>query len=138
MRRLLAVAAVLLLPGLAQAADLTVTLDGVAHPRGGIRVGLYDQPDSFRKEAKATALRTVAAVPGQVSVRFEGLPPGRYAVMAYHDENGDGSLDRFMGMIPTEGYALSNNPDVTGPPSFEECAFDLPEAGRGIGVELRY
>jgi len=58
--------------------------------------------------------------------------------MAYHDENGDGALDRFLGMIPTEGYGLSNNPEVTGPPAFEDSAFALPDGGGAITVTMRY
>ncbi len=122
----------------AQAADLVVTLDGVAHAKGGLRIGLYDKPETFRKEDRSVAVLTAAATPGRASVRFENLAPGRYAVMAYHDEDGDGGLDRFMGMIPTEGYALSNDPEVSGPPAFEECAFELPADGREIVVSLRY
>src|SRR3546814_5617415 len=70
---------------------------------------------------------------------FKDLPPGRYAVLAYHDENGNGELDRRFGMIPTEGYGLSNNPKVMGPPSFEDSAFEVP-AGEPtrVTLEMRY
>lgn len=135
---LLLVASQALSPIGAHAADLVVTLDGIAHAKGGLRVGLYDAPETFRKEDRSVAVLTAAAAPGRASVRFENLAPGRYAVMAYHDEDGDGGLDRFMGMIPTEGYALSNDPEVSGPPAFEECAFELPADGREIVVSLRY
>ncbi|AVM75034.1 hypothetical protein MSR1_25530 [Magnetospirillum gryphiswaldense MSR-1] len=124
--------------GSARAGDLTVILDGVAHDQGGLRVGLYDRAESFRKEDRAVAIRTAAASPGQASIGFGQVPAGRYAIMAYHDEDGDGGLDRFMGMIPTEGYALSNDPEVSGPPAFDECAFDIPAEGRAITLKLRY
>jgi uncharacterized protein (DUF2141 family) len=122
----------------ARAGDLTVILDGVAHDQGGLRVGLYDRAESFRKEDRAVAIRTAAANPGRASIGFGQVPAGRYAIMAYHDEDGDGGLDRFMGMIPTEGYALSNDPEVSGPPAFDECAFDIPAEGRAITLKLRY
>ncbi|CAA7624379.1 DUF2141 domain-containing protein [Magnetospirillum sp. UT-4] len=122
----------------AAAADLTAILEGLAHDRGGVRVGLYDRAETFRKEDKAVALREAPAAAGRVTVRFEGLPAGRYAIMAYHDEDGDGGLDRFMGMIPTEGYALSNDPEVSGPPAFADSAFDLPDAGGEVVMTVRY
>lgn len=120
------------------AGDLTVTLVGIAHDKGGIRVGLYDRADTFRKEDKAVAVLAGPAVPGRSTVVFADVAAGRYAVMAYHDEDGDGGLDRFMGMIPTEGYALSNDPEVSGPPAFDECAFDVPPEGRVLTVTVKY
>ncbi|HYH22664.1 MAG TPA: DUF2141 domain-containing protein [Azospirillum sp.] len=120
------------------AADLSVRLDGVHSASGSVRVMLFDRAEGFRKEEKSLAIRQAAASPGTVAVTFEGLAPGRYAVMAYHDENGDGALDRFLGMIPTEGYGLSNNPEVTGPPAFEDSAFALPDGGGAITVTMRY
>jgi len=122
----------------AMAGDLIVTLEGIAHDKGGIRVGLYDRSETFRKEDRAFALKDGPALPGRVSITFADVPAGRYAVMAYHDEDGNGRLDRFLGMIPTEGYALSNNPEVSGPPAFDECAFDIPAEGRTIVVNVKY
>jgi uncharacterized protein (DUF2141 family) len=48
-------------------------------------------------------------------------------------------MDRRFGMIPTEGYGLSNNPKVMGPPSFEDSAFDMT-AGEPtrITLQMRY
>lgn len=144
--RLLAAALGLLLSGLAQAqaqpqpqtGSLSVTLTQVRDARGQLRVGLYQDPKTFRKEAQAFAVQQVPAAPGAVQVRFTNLPPGRYAIMAYHDENGDGELNRRLGMFPTEGYGLSNNPKVMGPPQFEDSAFQVPAAGQAVSIEIRY
>lgn len=144
--RLLAAALGLLLSGLAQAqvqpqtqtGSLSVTLTQVRDARGQLRVGLYQDPKTFRKEALAFAVQQVPATPGTVQVRFTNLPPGRYAIMAYHDENGDGELNRRLGMFPTEGYGLSNNPKVMGPPQFEDSAFQVPAAGQAVSIEIRY
>lgn len=144
--RLLAAALGLLLSGLAQAqaqpqpqtGSLSVTLTQVRDARGQLRVGLYQDPKTFRKEAQAFAVQQVPATPGTVQVRFTNLPPGRYAIMAYHDENADGELNRRLGMFPTEGYGLSNNPKVMGPPQFEDSAFQVPAAGQAVSIEIRY
>src|SRR5690606_17479909 len=69
---------------LAQESTLQVSLAGIQHDRGSIRVGLYSDPKTFRKEAQAVAIQQVAAAPGNVTVNFTALPPGRYAIMAYH------------------------------------------------------
>lgn len=123
---------------LAQDGTLNVSLTGIQHERGSIRVGLYSDTKTFRKEAQAVAVRQVAAKPGSVQVSFAGLPPGPYAIMAYHDEDGNGELNRRFGMFPTEGYGLSNNPAVTGPPAFEDSAFEVGDATTQISVDIRY
>lgn len=139
-RRAIATALVLgaLSPTAALAADLTVRLTGVRSGDGNMRMALFNQADGFRKEDRALAVLQIPAAPGAVTATFPGLAPGRYAIMAYHDENADGAMNRMFGMIPTEGYGLSNNPEVFGPPAFEPSAFDLPAAGTGIAIEIRY
>ena len=47
-------------------------------------------------------------------------------------------MNRRLGMFPTEGYGLSNNPVVLGPPSFADSAFDVGTDAQAINVELRY
>lgn len=73
-----------------------------------------------------------------VSVRFDGVPPGRYAVMAYHDANDNKKLDLRFGMFPKEGWGLSNNPKVMGPPSFDASAFVVTEPGTQSAIEMHY
>ncbi|WP_240794525.1 DUF2141 domain-containing protein [Azoarcus sp. DD4] len=120
------------------AQPLEVSLAGVQHARGSVRVGLYADPKTFRKEAQAYAVEQVPAAAGTVTVRFTEVPPGRYAIMAYHDEDGNGELNRRLGMFPTEGYGLSNNPSVIGPPAFDDSAFDVGEGAQSVGIEMRY
>lgn len=108
----------------AEGGQLLVEISGVRDSVGTLRVSLYNEPDSFRKEEHAFIQITQPAKAGNASLIFRDVPPGRYAVMAYHDENDDGKLNLRFGMFPTEGYALSNNPKVVGPPRFSDSAFD--------------
>jgi len=133
-----ALAGMVCLPGWAADDTLVVTLAGVQHAKGQVRVSLYSDPKTFRKEDKAQAIQTVAPVVSETVVRFEKLPPGRYAIMAYHDEDGNGELNRRFGMFPTEGYGLSNNPTVVGPPKFEASAFDVPAREGRVRIEIVY
>ena len=123
----------------AHAADIEVVVRGVKHDQGAVKAALYSDPATFRKEDKALAVQGQPAQVGEMVFTFAGVAPGRYAVVVYHDENGNGKMDRFLGMIPTEGYGLSNNPEVSGPPQFEPSAFDAQdgEAARSI-IDLRY
>lgn len=139
--RLFLLGSLALVPPCALATDdatLTVTLKNVRDAGGAVRAGLYREPATFRKEEKAVEVAQVPAAPGEVTLRFAGLSPGRYAIMAYHDENGDGTLNRRFGMFPTEGYGLSNNPQVSGPPAFDDSAFEVAAPATAVAIELRY
>lgn len=133
--------AALALPALARptlAADLEVVVHEVRAGEGQVKLMLFEREEGFRKEDKARQVLSLSAAAGTVAGRFTDLPPGRYAVIAYHDENGDGKLNLRFGMFPKEGYGLSNNPKLSGPPKFADAALDLPGAGRRIDIRLDY
>lgn len=125
-----------LLAGPVAAADLTVEVAGVAGESGQVRVDLYADAETFREPEQALHRDAVPAREGTGTFAFEDLEPGRYAVIAYHDEDGDGGMDRFLGMIPTEPWGLSNNIEVSGPPAFVDAAFDLPASGTVVTIRL--
>lgn len=122
----------------AQAADLKVVVHGVRGAEGQIKLMLFDKAEGFRKEASSREVLAVPAKAGSMEAVFNNLPSGRYAVIAYHDENNNSMLDLRLGMFPKEGYGLSNNPKVMGPPSFKDSAFILPEPGQQVEIHLDY
>lgn len=125
----------LCLPG-AEAATLTVTLDGNKPGGGPLTVLLFDRAEGFPKETRASQRYVLPS--GKTSLVLDGLKPGQYAVMAYHDEDGNGELNRFLGMIPKEGWGLSNNPKVSGKPTFKDAAVTIPEVGTAVTLHLNY
>lgn len=130
--------AALMVSGTAMAQTLKIDLHGVQNDKGNIRVGLYSDPKGFRKEAQALKVIEVPAKKGTVVVEFPGLQAGWYAVMAYHDEDSNGRLNLLLGMYPTEGYGLSNNPSVFGPPTFEDSSFRIEDKDLHINIDARY
>jgi uncharacterized protein (DUF2141 family) len=129
-----------LLAGQAQAADgkLVVQLQGIQPGEGQLRASLYQEPETFRKEARALQRVSIPAQAGSAELRFDGVPPGRYAVMVYHDSNDNQQLDLRFGMFPSEGYGLSNNPKVMGPPKFDDSAFTTAGGETRIAIQLSY
>jgi uncharacterized protein (DUF2141 family) len=123
---------------MADGGKLVVELQNVRDSVGNIRASLYREPDSFRKEDKAFKVVSLPSKPGTLTLSFDGLAPGRYAVMVYHDANDDQKLNLRFGMFPTEGYGLSNNPKVMGPPKFEDSAFDFRLPETKISVKIAY
>jgi uncharacterized protein (DUF2141 family) len=120
----------------AEAATLTVTVDGAKPDGGPLTVLLFDRAEGFPREVSASQRHVLAA--GASTIALDGLKPGRYAVIAYHDEDGNGELNRFLGMIPQEGWGLSNNPKVSGKPAFKDAAVTLPESGSALTLKLNY
>jgi uncharacterized protein (DUF2141 family) len=137
--RPVAVALLLLASSAARAADLTVTIDGIRSDQGDIYLAVFASPGYFPDGDHAEYQEKRAAKPGAITITLTGLAPGTYAAGSYHDENGNGRLDKnFLG-VPEEGYALSNDlRPVLAPPRFEEAAFTLPQAGLSLALHLRY
>lgn len=125
-------------PGKAEESSLRVNLHNVRDATGTLRAALYRDPETFRKEDKAIQVISIPAAQGDVQLVFKDLAPGRYAVMAYHDANADGKLDLHLGMFPTEGYGLSNNPKVFGPPKFADSAFDVSGTETSVNISILY
>jgi uncharacterized protein (DUF2141 family) len=125
--------------GLASAANLTVTVREVRNNTGAVLVAVYDQ-SGFGKPELARAKQKAGANAGEVKFVFQGLPAGRYAVAAFHDENGNGKLDKNSLGVPTEGYGFSNDAQGTaGPPNFNQAAFAFDgKTNKAISFSLNY
>lgn len=118
-------------------APLTVTITDVRRAEGEVFVAVESTEAGWNFKAESVAQTRLPATKGRMRHVFEGLPPGRYAVMVIHDENRNGRLDsNFLG-LPSEGYGFSRNPRVMRRARFEEAAFELPTGGTGVEIELR-
>ena len=113
-------------------------MEGIRHESQPVRALLFNTPDSFPDEKRCLKVREAKASQGTAVVEFTNLDPGTYGIMVYHDENGDNRLNRVLGMWPSEGYGLSRNPLVMGPPTFHEVAFELPTRGLSLTIVLQY
>jgi uncharacterized protein (DUF2141 family) len=132
-------AALIFMAGPASAARIIVTIDGLHSAQGTVFVGLYATPSKFLNGNQSDALRKVRASTGPITVAFDNLPPGTYAVGAYHDENGNDHLDtNFLG-LPVEGYALSNGVRaVMAKPTFQQAAFTVGAGDKPVSLHIRY
>jgi len=107
----------LLYAGGAEAATVTVAFEGVRSGQGNVLAQLCNEPTGFMKSC-ATKQGLAKATAGETVMTFTDVAPGRYALNAFHDENGD-----FTPEIPPEGYAFGN--DASYPPSFEAASFQV-------------
>ena len=135
----LALASVVFAAGEASAARIAVTVTGLKSNEGGVYVGLYATPSKFLNGTQVDAMKKVRASTGPVTVVFDNVAPGTYAVGAYHDENNNANLDTSSLGLPTEGYALSNGVRaVTSKPTFQQAAFAVGSAGAAVSLQIRY
>jgi uncharacterized protein (DUF2141 family) len=136
----------------ARAADLAVTIAGVRSDAGEILIGLYDRADAFQSAIDSSATKSallpqtwrivgasLRAKAGSQSIIFTQLPPGRYAVIAFHDENDNGLLDANALGMPTEGFGFSNDAHAfLSAPSFDAAAVELGSVDRSLSISLLY
>jgi uncharacterized protein (DUF2141 family) len=135
-----------------KASELRVTVDGIRSSDGTILIGLYDSPESYNRAIEAAdteaflndpnrfaavALRANTAM--KSAVVFTNLDPGQYAIILFHDENGNGKLDKNALGVPTEPYGFSNNVrGFLGPPSFEEAVMKVNADDKAVRIVLIY
>jgi len=128
----LALAALALTTGTAAAETVTVTLTGVEARPGQLLASLSTREQFLRA---APAYQAVAEpVAGVVTLTFENVAPGDYALMVMHDLNGNGQFD-----FGTDGWAFSNSArPMTGPPAFDDHEFTVADAPVILTESLRY
>ncbi len=130
-------AAAIVLPAAAEPGGLDVVVGNVRSAKGNVRVAVCDKA-TFLQETCAYRGHAPAR-PGEVIVHIAGVPPGAYAAQAFHDENGNGKIDRTFFGIPREGIGFSNDaPMRFGPPSFADAMFSVGAGGGRIAFALRY
>ncbi len=125
-------------PRPAEAVELIIKVENVRNSNGVVRLSLYASPAEWPdKSAKEHDLIKPAQV-GEVVFKFD-VPPGIYAVNAYHDEDNSNKFKtNFIGM-PREGYGFSNDVRARfSAPRFNAAAFELTPAGGVISFSLFY
>ncbi len=119
------------------ATEFTVSVAGIAAARGDVRIAVHAAAGEFPDERGAVAKAAIPARPGEIRQGFD-LPPGRYAVAVFHDENGNGVLDTNFVGAPKEPYGFSNN--VRGrlrAPSFAEAGIMLGTEPLEVKIGIR-
>jgi uncharacterized protein (DUF2141 family) len=137
-RALLPLAVMLLAANMvpACAATLTAEIGNVRSTRGHVHIDVCPE-DRFLKDNCPYAGEAPAR-PGTTTVIVHDIPPGRYAVQAYQDENDSHDVDRGLFGIPKEGIGFSNDARIAfGLPKWADAMFVLQDDIR-IRLKLVY
>jgi uncharacterized protein (DUF2141 family) len=124
-------------PGETQA-TLAFAIDGVKNGTGQLVLAVYTSKATWLDLSRAARVQRIAPRPGRVFAVMEGVPPGDCAVLVFHDENGNGTLD--MGWLgPIEGSGASNGATGRlGPPSWEDAKMACRPGETVVGLQLGY
>ena len=114
---------------------LQVTVTNIKGHKGDIIVGIFDSENFLKTPIEG---RTAKPLGDSVTVVFENLKPGKYAVSVVHDTNNNKDLDKNKLGIPKEGFGFSNNVLGTmGPPSFERAQIDLTAEPKELDIDIQ-
>ncbi len=122
---------------------IEVTVRGVRPELGGhIIVLLYGSGKNWLEPQHARQKIVLGAGDaGTVTAALAPVPYGTsYAVQAFHDANGNGTMDFrwFPYPRPTEGAGVSNNHRRMGRPRFDDARLDVDASTLPVTIDLFY
>lgn len=113
---------------------ITVTIDNVKNDTGKVIMSLHTS-ETFMK-GKGIQDADTEIKDGKVTITFENVLPGEYAIMALHDENENERMDFQENGMPIESYGMSNNVMSFGPPIYDDAKFKVD--GKNLELNIRF
>ncbi len=111
-----------------RAADIHVTATEVPSDKGSLQFVLYSTEQTYLSEAQEFLEEHVPVQMGISKFTITNIPPGEYALIIFHDENGNGVHDKnFLG-IPIEKFGISGiTKKLWSKPSWAEIKFPVAD-----------
>jgi uncharacterized protein (DUF2141 family) len=118
--------------------DLHVSVSNLPAADGKVYLLVYNAATGFPSNPDK-AYRVVSKAPEAqtASLTVGNLPHGRYAIVAFHDRNGNAKMDKSFWGSPREPYGFSNIPgEFCGTPSFEQTAVIFDAQHTSLSINL--
>ncbi|MFK7834514.1 MAG: DUF2141 domain-containing protein [Winogradskyella sp.] len=113
---------------------ITVTIDNVKSDDGNVKMSLHTA-DTFMK-GKGLDNGMSEIKDEKITITFENVAAGEYAIIAFHDENNNGTMDFRENGMPLESYGMSNNVMSFGPPQYGDAKFTV--ADKDLELNIRF
>ena len=113
--------------------EIKVTVVNVLNDQGDVKFALYNR-DNFMATPLLT--RVSAIEEGKSTVLFDGVEPGVYAILCFHDANANERMDFDEQGFPVESYGATNNVMNDGPPNFEDAKFEI--TNNNLEFEIKF
>jgi uncharacterized protein (DUF2141 family) len=103
---------------------VTINFEGMKSDKGSLFVAVYDTKDDFlKKQFKGDITKIVDK---KATIILKDIPPGEYAISAFHDANDNKKMDTNLFGIPKEPIGISNNATgFMGPPKYNDAKFTV-------------
>lgn len=127
---------------------LRVVLHGLTGSEGSVRLAIFNDREQFEKfDARKTEAKQGEAFRKRVSkiedqteivLEFSELPPGKYVIAAFQDQDNNGKLNSSLLGFPTERYGFSRDArGRLGAPDFQSAEIEIFEQNQEIRIELK-
>ncbi|MDP3312481.1 DUF2141 domain-containing protein [Lutibacter sp.] len=113
--------------------SIEVKVLNALNDKGEIHFALFTE-EGFMKEPKIA--KSSQIINGLSYVTFENIPKGNYAIICFHDENGNKRMDFHENGMPKESYGTSNNTLNFGPPQFANSKFEMTD--EDLTLEIKF
>ncbi len=123
----------------AQNGRQTVVLSGLGKRQGTLYIAWYNKEVSFKKQIDPVFTQSLAVDRAeQVSVVFENVATGRYAIAVLLDQDGNKKMSTNLLGIPREKYGFSNNVyPAFRAANWKEASFELTDTEGKINIKLK-
>lgn len=118
----------------ASGVTITVIVENVLADGGTILAGLHTADTFMKGQGVASAMEP--AKTGEITLTFENVEPGTFAIMVMHDANDNKQMDMEANGMPKESYGTSGETNMYGPPSFEAAKFEVADADQEIRIRF--
>jgi len=116
-----------------------VVLSGLDKKKGTLYIAWYNQEVNFKNQTEPVFSQSlVVGVQEEVSVVFENIPAGRYAIAVLLDQDGNKKMSTNLLGIPREKYGFSNNVyPAFRAANWKEASFELKNTDGEIRVRMK-
>ncbi len=123
--------------GKAETGVLKVAISGFRNDKGDAKIAVFNAKEDFGGNGKAFKTAALPIRNGKAEWVLGDLSFGVYAIKVFHDENGNGKLDKNTFGQPKEEYGFSNNArGAFGPPDYEEAKFVFNKPATAIAITV--
>ena len=117
--------------------EITVKITNINSTKGTVRVALYKDVQKFEHRHRPYKWKNIKPDDSDMTITFQDVDFGSYAIAVFHDVNGNGKLDKNFINIPTEPYGFSTNfRPITNDPKFDDIVFHFNKDNMVVRIKL--
>jgi uncharacterized protein (DUF2141 family) len=122
----------------ADVGTLTIEMQGIHANQGQAIFILMDSESSHRGKTPIFTRKLSFIGQQSATATFSNIPTGDYSAVIYHDQNGNGELDRYFFGKPKEPYGFSNDArNSFGIPDFDDSKFKVSARHNVLKITIK-